>query len=183
MTAVPPPLSSREELRLEGGMIPLLAAVTTLGGSWRPSSPTVRWIQESMPHPVDLLSTGLMSATFGPRASEGWGGITHAVGSFQIVLDGTEYEAQGLILRSGSREWLGVILRGRSAAELAQLAERARQAMPRLRIRVWGGPVQVVDVPVVAESEVVLPEVHTATLLPWLDRFWKLASWAANEGI
>lgn len=183
MTAVQAPPSSREELRLEVEMVVILAAVTTLGGTWRATSPAVRWIQAGLPHPVTLLSSPLVTPAFGPSARDGYGGVTHAIGHFSITLDGKECSAQGIFLRLGSRESAAVILRGLSGPELARLAERLRGAMPRLRVRVWGGPVQVVEVPAVAEDEVVLPAGHAATLLPWLDRFWNLASWASQEGI
>ena len=164
-------------------MVVILAAVSTLGGTWHATSRSVRWIQDGLPHPVTLLSSPLVVPAFGPSARDGYGGVTHAVGHFSITLDGKECSVQGILLKTGSREAPAVILGGLSGVELARLAERLRGAMPRLRIRVWGGPVHVVDVPTVREEEVVLPENHQGTLLPWLDRFWKLASWAAQEGV
>lgn len=183
MQAVATPPSSRDELRLESGIIPILAAVSSLGGTWHPVSPAIRWIQDSLPHPVELLSSPLVAPEFGPGARDGRGGVTHAIGEFAVALEGTECRAEGISIPLGSREISAVILRGLPGAELARLSERLREAIPRLRVRVWGGPVQVVEVPVVAEDEVVLPDAPAATLLPWLDRFWNLASWASREGI
>ncbi|MDZ4675401.1 MAG: AAA family ATPase [Gemmatimonadota bacterium] len=170
----------------EGNLLPFLADLLRLGGSWRALSDFVLW-DFSRGGAGEVVIDRVYAAFPGARTE---GGVTqdvmlHAEGVFEVCLG-----AIRAVIWSGRRYFpdyrariQSLLIMAANRDQSVQLLQRVLAERDKASLLLWGGFNKAASPALVTEAEVVLPVELKQDLLIELDNFWRVAGLARAEGI